>query len=182
MEVSNPLQRVIFGTVGQDQFPVYAPDGFTKVPGLTTGDFAVIVYVNGVVQGAYPTPVITAIGTTGEYLIQFQTLARGRLEIEVVVAAQTYRWKGFYDIVDSDIFPGQTFYDVLRDRRGNGLPSVIVEVFAYGTATVLYSTETDFDGAYEIPLSGNLATHMLVDLRYSGDSFPAILRRGVVLG
>lgn len=182
MEVSNPLQRVVFGTVGQDQFPVYAPDGFTKVPGLTSGDLVVTVYVNGVVQGSYPTPVITGIGTTGEYLIRFQTLARGRLEIEVAVVSQTYRWKGFYDVVDPDILPGQTFYGFVRDRRGNGLPSVIVEVFASGTATVLFSTETDFEGAYAIPLEGSLATRMLVDLRFSGDSFPVTLKRGVILG
>jgi hypothetical protein len=179
MQVSNPLQQVVLGVVGRDQFPVYDTDGFTKISGLD-GTFVVKIFVNETLSPSYPTPTIVEIGTTGEYSISFQTLVRGRLLIEVDVAAHTFVWKGFYDIVDSEVLPGQFYYDVLRDRRGNGLPSVVVEVLASGTSTVLYTTQTDFDGVYVIPLSGSLGTRQLIDLRFSGGQFPTQTRVGMV--
>jgi hypothetical protein len=80
------------------------------------------------------------------------------------------------------ILPGQIYHGELRDRRGNGLPSVVVEVLDSGTATVLATTATDFDGAFAVPLTGDLATSRLVDLRFSGGSFPTKVVVGLVLG
>lgn len=181
MQISNPLQREVFGTPGVDQFPVYDVDGFTKVSGLDPGTFVVAVFVEEALVPGYPAPVIAEIGTTGEYSIAFQTISHGRLQIEVAIAAYDFRWKGFYDVLDADTLPGQTFQGVVRDRRGNALPSIIVDVLVAGGSEVLATVETDLDGAYSIPLVDPLLAGRLVDLRFSGSGLSTRTIAGQIL-
>ena len=184
MLISNPLQQVVLEVDGADQFPVLDTDGFTKVSGLDPETFVVTVYLDGEVAGSYPAPEIVEIGVTGEYAITFETLQKGRLVIEVAIVAYDFLWKGFYDVVDPYVLPGQRHHGVVRDRRGNGIASVVVEVLDAGTATVLMTVQTDADGAYVIPLTGDLSTRRLVDLRLSGGAngaMPVQVLAGLVL-
>lgn len=79
-----------------------------------------------------------------------------------------------------DALPGQNYVNQLRDRRGNALGSATVEVIDAGTQITYYTTTTDDDGRYVIPLTGPLATRLLVNLRFSG-AFAAFTVDGIAL-
>lgn len=182
MLATNPLQQVVLGTTGEDQFPIYDTDGFTPVSGVDPDDLVVTIYVDAVdVTDSYPAPTIAEIGSTGEYTISFSTPSRGRLIIDVAYATTDFHWRGFYDVGDPYVLSGQHHYGYVRDRRGNAIPSLVVEVLASGTATILATVQTDADGRYDVPLIDELSERVLVDLRFSGTTLPTWTVTGVVL-
>jgi hypothetical protein len=63
---------------------------------------------------------------------------------------------------------GQKYYGIVRDRSGNAVSGVTVEVIDNGSQVLLATVTTDDDGGYVVPLTGELSTQRLVDVRLSG--------------
>lgn len=181
LQLVQPTRAVSYGNIVRDQFAAFAGDGYTKTSGLNPSvDMTTAVYLNGAVVGAPPTVTIAEIGSSGEYAMSFTPNQVGVWVVEVRIPTLSQTWKGQYDV--QGVVPGgQNFYDVVRDEHGNGVPYVLVEVLAASTPTVLYSTQTAFDGSYTIPLSGALASNPLVDLRFSGNLIQTLTKSGIKL-
>jgi hypothetical protein len=84
-----------------DQLPVYDVDGITKVAGLTTGDFGINVYANGVLQVAHPVT-LSEIGA-GEYKVEFTPDAVGFWVLVVKVLFSGAEWQGEYEVVKATL-------------------------------------------------------------------------------
>lgn len=68
----------------------------------------------------------------------------------------------------ADALSGQFYRNTIRDRRGNALEDITVEVLDAGTQELLYTATTDANGEYAIPLVDELEDRRLVNLRVSG--------------
>lgn len=181
-QLTNPVRQVKVNTQVVDQFPVYDSDGYTKISGLNPAtQMTTTVYLDGAVVGSPPTVTITEIGSSGEYKLTFTPNQLGFWQLEVNVPSETQIWKADYDVSNPQALPGEVFYDRVTDLFGNSLPYVTVEVFAAGTATLLYTVKTTYDGQYSIPLSGSLSTPQLVDIRFSGGGLQTFTKTNVRL-
>lgn len=168
-----------------DQFSVFEEDGVNKRSGLQPSNFTTKVYRDSVVQGAVVVT-IAEIGSTGEYSVQFLPTVIGFYVVEVTSAFNSGVYKSEYDVVNPVAastlgLPGQIFHGVVRDTLGNGVSYVLVEVLEAGTANLLFSTTSAFDGSYEIPLAGQLNQNILVDLKFSGGGIQAFTQESVRL-
>lgn len=179
--IVSPSRRVLFGTPVIDQFPVFlSSDGFTKVSGLNPSTQMVTqVFQNGVLVVQAVT--ITEIGVTGDYKLTFTPGSIGEWVVDIRIVSQSQSFRATYDVQLDGVVAGQKFYEVIRDIHGNGLPYVLVEIFTSGTATLLTSTNTTYDGSYSLPLTGNLSSNPLVDIRYSGAGIQALTKTAVRL-
>lgn len=75
--------------------------------------------------------------------------------------------------------PGQTFYDLVLDDRGNGVPYVTVNVYLASTATLLATAQTDSGGRYSLTLTETL--NVLVDLEFIGGGLRTFRKNNVKL-
>jgi len=179
------VRRVPFNVLVKDQLTVFDEDGVTKRSGLPASNFTATVFLDNVEQ---PLILVTVaeIGTTGEYAVTWTPNVTGFWVVEVVSAVNNGVFRGEYDVVDpvtaSDIgVPGQLFHGVVRDTHGSGVAHVDVKVLVANTSTELFTTKTEFDGSYEIPLTGQLNQNILVDLAFSGGGIQAFTKQSVRL-
>lgn len=179
LQMTQPVRPVPYGDVVRDQFALFGLDGYTKQTGLA-GSITTTVWRDGAVVGTPPTITLAEVGTSGEYAWSFTPNQTGVWMVEFRVALLTFTWTGQYDVRNA-VLPGQSFYDTVRDQHGNGVPYVLVEVLLSGTATVVTSTSTAFDGSYSIPLTGALLANPLVDLRFSGGLITTVVKSAVRL-
>lgn len=167
-----------------DQFAVFAANDVTKIGGLNPAlDFVVRIWNNGTLQPLVVTgAVITEIvATPGEYEIIWTPTAAGFWELEVQQLSSFNTFRAGYQVpVPAVAGPASTFYDTVRDARGNALPFVTVKVYATGTANLLTQATTDFLGQYNLVLSGAI-TAGLVDLVFSGGGIATFEKVGVRL-
>jgi hypothetical protein len=181
LQLVQPTRSVQYGAVVRDQFAAFAVDGYTKTSGLNPStQMVVTAYRDGAVVGSPPTITIAEISTLGEYSLTFTPNQIGVWVIEVQIVSLSLTWKGQYE-VSAVTLAGQTFYGNVRDEHGNGVPWILVEVLLAGTATVVTTTKTAFDGSYSVPLTGTLAANPLLDLRFSGNLIQTFLQAGVRL-
>jgi hypothetical protein len=86
------MQTVDLGATILDQFPIYEPDGWTKITGETV--FTVVLWRDGVEQAVPYT--ITEIGTSGEYVFEFTPDAAGKWVTEVGIDSTHTVYGGTY--------------------------------------------------------------------------------------
>lgn len=178
-------RQVVVNTLVHDNFNVLAADNLTKVSGLVQAtDFAITVFRDGTQVTPF-TVTIAEILTLGEYGLTFTPNQIGYWEVHVESITQTpdRRFEGTYDVTSpaDGALPGQIFHDKAIDSRGNAIPFVTVEVFEANTANLLATAETDFDGEYQILLTGTLATNILVDIRFSGGGIQTFTKQDIRL-
>lgn len=166
------------------QFSALAPDGlYPKQSGLTSADWMVTVWCNGVVSAVVPT--ITEIGTSGEYKVVFHPNAVGFWKVEVAFVSLPMLFSFNFDVLAVQEAPqvvaGQTYHDVLRDYQGNILPFASVNVYLAGTATLVTTVISDINGEFDIPLTGALAGNVLVDLVFVRVGMQTVTRANVRL-
>jgi len=178
-------RRVAINIQVFDQLTVFQEDGVTKRSGLLASNFTTKVFQDNVEIVGFPVTVVE-IGALGEYSITFTPNAIGFWIVEVTSAINQGVFRGEYDVVDpvtaSAIgLPGQIFHGIVQDTHGSGVAHVLVEVLAAGTANVLLTTTSAFDGSYEIPLTGQLNQNILVDLKFSGGGIQPFTKASVRL-
>ena len=86
------------GTTVIDQFPAFEDDGFTKRVGLSSGDFTVTAFKDGVLQVGFLLTIVE-ISASGEYRISFTPVTTGFFNIQVLVNFSKDIWEGEFDIV-----------------------------------------------------------------------------------
>lgn len=178
-------RQVVVNILVHDHFNVLASDNLTKVSGLLQGtDFAITVFRDGVQVSPF-TVTIAEIGVLGEYDLSFTPNQIGYWEVHIETTTQTpdRRFEGRYDVQSpaDGALPGQIFHDKVIDGRGNAIPFVTVEVFEANTANLLATATSDFDGEYQILLTGTLATNILVDIRFSGGGIQTFTKQDIRL-
>lgn len=81
-----------------DHFPIYANDGFSKVPDLGPEAFVVVVYRDGEVADV--TVQVSPIAQSpGEYRLAFTPMLPGFYEVEVAYAAGQQVYTESYEVV-----------------------------------------------------------------------------------
>ena len=90
-----------------DQFPVFAADGYTKVPGVT--GLEISVWRNGVLTSLIP--LVEDLGT-GEYKVSFTPYVPGVWLVEVGVPLNGSRWAGTYQVIRE----GEVFVNCSYDK------------------------------------------------------------------
>jgi hypothetical protein len=88
------IREVKVGAGVIDQFPAFEEDGVTKRSGLTTPDFSVTVFRNGI-EIILPVT-ITEIGTLGEYRTSVIPDVEGLYEVQVLVIFNSQIWYSKY--------------------------------------------------------------------------------------
>jgi hypothetical protein len=83
-----------------DHFPVYGPDGFTKVTGLTANDLRVTVYRDGAVVSA-TVSIAEIAGSPGEYRLIFTPDVAGLWEVEVAYVAGRQVYSQEVDVTEA---------------------------------------------------------------------------------
>ena len=88
-----------------DHFPVYAEDGFTKVPDLAPGAFALVVFHDGEVAEVQ-VDVSQIPQSPGEYRLAFTPHAAGFYEVEVVYTAGKQVYAEQYEVTEAIVSGG----------------------------------------------------------------------------
>jgi hypothetical protein len=155
--------------VAYDQFSVYEADGYTKHSGLLQADFDIILWHNGVVNITQAVT-ISEIGTSGEYKTEFTPNQIGYWELEVQISYNSTIWHGRYQVglPDGAALAGQKYREQVTDNFGNAVPYVTVNIYEMGTANLLASKQTDYNGCVEFDLIGALYNPGLVDIEFMG--------------
>jgi len=136
---------------------VYQADGYTKQTGETV--FTVVVWLDGVVSAV--TPVVTEIGTSGEYQVTFTPTSIGFWEVEVLIDYNKDTFAGQYDVVPVsgeallnvayDDGTLTMYLQVWLDRYGRSITQanlVSCEVLLHDQAgTLLYTLTSSSPGA-----------------------------------
>lgn len=178
-------QQVLVNVPVHDTFQVLGADGFTPVTGLLSTDFAISVLRDNNVMSPF-TVTVTETAVLGTYGVLFTPTQIGFWEVQIAsttLAPNNRRYVGEYQVSTpvNGALPGQIFHDKVTDSYGNGLAYVTVEVFEANTANLLATTTTQYDGTYEITLTGDLAVPVLVDVRYSGGGIQTFIKQDVKL-
>jgi hypothetical protein len=105
------MQTVDLGTTILDQFPIYEPDGWTKITGETA--FSVTLWVDGVPRVVAYT--IAEIGTSGEYVFEFTPDVPGKWVTEVGVDATQAVYGGTYVVTQAPLTWGFAAADDATD-------------------------------------------------------------------
>jgi hypothetical protein len=141
----------------------------------------VTVYKDGAIVSNPVT--VTEIVGSGEYKFTFTPDSAGLWRVEFDVPSKTQRSYFDYDAVTADIgaIPGQNFTDRVTDGYGNGVQYATVNVYVAGTSTLLATAQTDYLGNYVIPLTGQLADPLLVDLQFIGTGIQTYTKTNIRL-
>lgn len=93
------MQTVDLGTTILDQFPIYQPDGWTKITGEAA--FTVALWCNGVPRVVAYT--VTEIGTSGEYVFSFTPDLPGQWVTEVGIDSTHTVYGGTYVVTQAPL-------------------------------------------------------------------------------
>lgn len=88
-----------------DHFPVYGEDGFTKVPDLVPGAFALVVFHDGEVAEVQ-VDVSQIPQSPGEYRLAFTPHAAGFYEVEVAYTAGKQVYAEQYEVTEAIVSGG----------------------------------------------------------------------------
>lgn len=181
------------GVESLETFAIWKDDGITKHPGLVQANFAVTVYVNGVVVSRPFS--ISEIGGLGEYLLRFtpDVLGTWKIEIRFVgllgVPAQVYETDDV-QVFRSDIddaaqtIPGGTEIMIFRALYPTGDPVPNAGLMLRDShGDRLHSGFLDFNGEARITMpigTGYTVTMNRQDLQFDPRTFNVVAGGGTV--